>query len=87
MPVKVWHITVDVSDLWSKFEELGLEEAARQVAARIRESGWRGITPYPNYFDDLVAYLEKPDNLGDFNARWDELYDLADSDRVWLNTF
>ncbi len=82
-----WELTVDVSDEWEGFQERGFEESVKRIVDKIKRSGWRDLTPYPDTFDELVARLESSSDIGDFNEWWDELYDLADSDRVWVATF
>lgn len=57
-----------------------------RIVDKIKNSGWRDITPYPDTFDDLVADLSNSTGTSEFDAWWDELYDLADDDRVWLET-
>jgi len=82
-----WNITIDVSEIWKNFQDVGFEESVKQIVAKIKESRWRSITPYPHTFDQLVADLEASTSLDEFNSWWNELYDLADSDRVWIATF
>lgn len=87
MPVNTWLIKIDVKDVWSGFQETGLEASVKEIVARIKKSGWRELTPYPDTFDQLLADLEASTCLDELNGWWDELYDLADSDRVWIETF
>jgi hypothetical protein len=87
MPTNVWLITIDLKDTWNSFQDVGLEASLEQIVTRIKGSGWRELTPYPDTFDDLISDLEASTTLGEFNAWWAEVYDLADSDRVWIETF
>lgn len=82
-----WSITIDVKDIWENFKEVGLEESVKQIVAKIKESRWRSITPYPDTFDQLISDLEASTSLDEFNSWWAEVYDLADEDRVWISTF
>lgn len=84
----VWHLTVKLTDLTDQYRkgELGVEELAEKVAERIKQSGWRDITPYPHTFDDTVSLLRGVDSESEYVAVFNELYDLADSDRVWIET-
>lgn len=86
MPVNTWLVTVDVSDEWKNFQENGFQKSVELIVAKIKESGWRDLTPYPDTFDELLADLENSYDLDEFNGWWNELYDLADSDRVWIAT-
>lgn len=83
----VWKRTIDVADIWESFQENGFEQSVKSIIAKIKQSGWRELTPYPDTFDELLANLEESGDLVEFNGWWDELYDLADSDRVWISTF
>jgi hypothetical protein len=82
----VWHLTLDLKGIW-RDESLTFGEKRDKVVARIKTSGWRALTPYPDHFDDLVAELEESLNSIEFEYAFDELYDLADSDRVRIETF
>lgn len=84
----VWHITVNLGDLndrWRK-GEIGIPELAKLVVRRIKQSKWRDITPYPHTFDEHLADLEAATDKDEYVAAFEELYDLADSDRVWIET-
>lgn len=82
-----WHATISVADIWKNFEDVGLEESVKQIVAKIKASPWRSITPYPDTFDELIADLGASTTLDEFNGWWGEIYDLADSDRIWIETF
>lgn len=86
MPTNVWLVTIDVADTWKSFQENGFEQSVKSIIAKIKQSRWRELTPYPDTFDELLANLEESGDLAEFNGWWDELYDLADSDRVWIST-
>lgn len=84
----VWHITVDLRDLvadW-KYGRININELARKVADRIQATKWRSITPYPDTFDGLLHDLKISVNEYEYRAAFEEIYDLADSDRVWIET-
>ena len=86
MPTNVWFLTVPLADVW-KNPELSFDEQVEKIVERIKESTWRSITPYPHTFDELIATLEKSSDAQEFNATWDEVMDLADLDRVWVELF
>lgn len=81
-----WNITVKLKDVWRN-DSLSFEEKRDKVVERIKASGWRDLTPYPDTFDEVVANLAESLDIGEFDGVWIELYDLADSDRVWIETF
>jgi len=87
MPTNTWLVTIDVADIWRNFQDNGFEQSVKAIIEKIKASRWRSITPYPDTFDELLACLEESRDLDEFNGWWNELYDLADSDRVWISTF
>jgi hypothetical protein len=84
----VWHITVNLSDLNNRWHkgEIDIPELAKLVVERIKQSKWRDITPYPHTFGDALAELEAVTSKDEYVAVFEELYDLADSDRVCIET-
>lgn len=82
-----WTITIDVKEIWSTFQDNGYEKSRDAIVAKIKESRWRDISAHQIRLDDLIEELEESLNLPEFNSIWNELYDLADLDRVWIATF
>lgn len=81
-----WNITVKLKDVWRN-DGLSFEKRVEAIVERIKASGWRDLTPYPDLFDDLVHNLGEASDPGEFDYWFAEFYDLADSDRVWIETF
>lgn len=83
-----WNLTVSLSDLIDRWKsgEFDIPELARLVVKRIKESEWRKITPYPDSFDQTLDVLLRASSKGEYSAAFEEIYDLADSDRVWIVT-
>lgn len=81
-----WIRIVKLKDVWHN-DDLPFEKKRDKIVERIKESGWRGITPYPDLFDDLVHNLGETESFSEFDYQFSEFYDLADSDRVWIETF
>jgi hypothetical protein len=82
----VWLETINVKDEWEHFQERGYEKTVSLIVAKIKNSRWRDITASQIRLDDLIEELEESLNLPEFNSIWNELYDLADLDRVWIAT-
>lgn len=78
-----WSIVIDVKDLWSD-TNLPLAQKAQGVAARIEDSPWQDITPYPETLGVLVDALKKHSDTDLLDQVWAGIYDLADHDRVWI---
>jgi hypothetical protein len=85
MPTNVWHLKIDLSQIWQS-GLLDFDEKRDRIVEVIKASDWRALTPYPDTFDEYVANVEKSEHVGEFDAAFDVLYELADSDRVWIET-
>lgn len=84
----VWAETLDVSDVFHD-DELSFEERRDAIVAVLKASRWyrkadqHAFDGVVDIVNDHLAYAE---NADEFDAWWDELYDLADYDRVWIKT-
>lgn len=80
-----WGPTIDLSDVWRN-GDLDTSEKARKVVEIIRASGWLEDTPYPDTLRDHLGHVENTTTIGDFDAAFSRVYDVADEDRVWIET-
>lgn len=83
-----WNLKIDLApevEEW-KLGAISVEELARKVVARIKDSGWRAFSPYPHTWDDTVDRLLQVETPGQYEEAFDHIYDLADEDRVWIAT-
>lgn len=80
-----WILTVELSDLWQD-KATPIWERAPKIVERIEKSGWLDLTPYPDTFRDLLAELKKQVTVDGFDFLFADVYDLADSDGVWIET-
>lgn len=88
MPVnRPWRLSIDLDDLWEdpNHPDSPPMDRRAQIAERIRESTWRLTTSDYRRFDHLLTRLADPDET-DPELCLQGLYDLADDDRVWLDT-
>lgn len=81
----VWDGTLRLGDVFRN-EAMTFEERRDAIVARIRATEW-----FKRYdeFDDLpqaVEELSEVTSTGDFDGVWDAIYDIADADRVWIET-
>lgn len=81
-----WAMSIHLSDIW-KSEELSFPERRDGVVDRIRKSGWETITNHPLYLTGTVNILAECDDVVEFDHYWNNIYDIADEDRVWISTF
>lgn len=83
-----WALSIDLSpdvEAW-KMGELSIEELARKVVKTFKDSGWRAFSPYPDTWDDTIDRLLQVETPQQYMAAFEYIYDLADDDRVWINT-
>lgn len=81
----VWDRKLDVSDVFHN-DALTFGQIRDSVVQRLRLSGW---LEGRDEFDALTAAVEGlayAEDTDEFNGWWDEIYDHADYDRVWIRT-
>lgn len=87
-----WRLKIDVSVPFHD-EDLSLEDKTKVIDKIIRQSGWIEMKTGEEESDDFVALLEElliyaEENDRDlWNVVWNQIYDHADEDRVWLNVW
>jgi hypothetical protein len=79
-----WRYTIDVSHI---FHDDGVDfEPKRDAVVKIlRQSKW-----FRDYGDDLeytLEHLSDSEDVEEFDMYWDDLYDLADVHRAWIQTY
>lgn len=79
----IWLLTVDLSDVFHN-KELSFEFRRDEIVKRVRASVW--ITGGYASLEDILDNLADAQDAVEFDAWWDELYELADRDRVWIAT-
>ena len=52
----------------------------------LRNSRWGDLTANKDWLDQLLEDLERTSNGDEFDKVWDDVYDLADEERVWIAT-
>ncbi len=81
----VWDRRLDVAGVFHT-DALTFEQRRDAVARAVRASGWLDGR---DMFDALVLAvegLEQAEDADEFDGWWDEVYDHADYDRVWIVT-
>lgn len=83
-----WNLKIDLAPEVKQWKdgEVSIEELARAVKSKIDKSGWRAFTPYPHTFDDHLGRLLQAETASQYEAAFEYIYDLADEDRVWIDT-
>jgi len=81
-----WERRIRVGDIFHN-EDLTFEQRRDAIVKRIRASGWIEASTYG--FGDLDALVDELADARDadgFDEVWDAIYDIADYDRVWIET-
>ncbi|HKZ21187.1 MAG TPA: hypothetical protein VJQ57_13885 [Acidimicrobiia bacterium] len=79
-----WLLTIDLSDQWDA--EIPFEAKRDAIVARLRSPRWRKLTAYPDTLTEAIDAVEASWDIPSFDAAFAEIHDLADSDRVWIET-
>lgn len=81
----VWDRRINVSDVW-RDENLTFEQRRDAIVARLNASPWIKNRDQSGFdqLGDIVYNLSTADDVEEFDGWWDELYDHADYDRVWI---
>lgn len=83
----VWGRRIDLSHVFHN-DRLTFEERRDAIAKRLKASPWY-VNADVAEFDgvhDVVNEIGNAEDQEEFDGWWDELYDLADTDRVWIKT-
>lgn len=80
-----WAINIDLADVWRA--DIEWTKARDEVVKRLRASDWMDRTTDPLQLEFNILRLEQVTDMDQFDKVWDEIYDLADEDLVWLGTF
>lgn len=83
----VWAHRVDVSDVFHN-ERMTFEQRRDTIANRLKNTRWYQDADQAEFNGvyDTVNELGNAEDVEEFDGWWDELYDLADIDRVWIKT-
>lgn len=68
-------------------EELGLEEKTDKIVDLIKKAKWFDEVNYNGELEDFLEELTdagKEDNVDQFDAVWDYIYDIFDAHRIWV---
>jgi len=80
-----WIYTVDLSDIWDVSWDLGNVKFSDWLKKLLERLKAQECLKAPA-FSGVLADLEYVTDLDEFDEVWDELYEIADAERVWINT-
>lgn len=83
-----WELKIDLAPEVREYKngKVGIEELAHKVVAKIKGTRWRSFSPYPHTWDDTIDRLLQATSESEYQAAFEYVYDLADEDRVWIET-
>lgn len=84
MPTNRWRLNIDLSDLFRDPARPALQRRD-EAAHRLRSSNWPRLCSDPRELERLTQGLEDADEE-DADIWWNGLYDMADRDKVFLDT-
>lgn len=83
-----WARTIDLSRVFHD-ETLSFEERRDALVRRLKASRWfreADQAEFDGVYDIVTDHLAYAEDSEEWDDWWDELYDLADFDRVWIKT-
>ena len=80
-----WRHIVDVSQVFHE-ESMTYEGRRDRIVTQLRKLADKMGGADADLLSDLLDDLEGADNEDEFDSFWDEIYDWADDNRVWINT-
>jgi hypothetical protein len=85
--VPVWHRTIDLKPAVEIYKANGdIPATAAKAVEIIEASGWLADTPYPDTLRDHLGQLKQATDNYEYVSAFDRIYDVADEDRVWIET-
>jgi hypothetical protein len=84
-----WALTIRLGDVVTRWKQgdLDITELAEKVTERIKDSRWRSFTADTEGFDTAMADLAGITTRYEYEQIFEAVYDLADLDRVWIETW
>lgn len=81
----MWDHKITVADFFHN-DAMSFEEKRDAIVHRLRTSAWlKGRDEFDNIVE-AVDGLANAEDTGEFDGWWDEIYDIADAERVWITT-
>lgn len=83
----VWNRTIDLTPAVAIYKESqDIPKTAEKAAETIEKSGWLTDTPYPDTLRDHLNQLKQATTVSEYTDAFNYIYDVADDDRVWIET-
>lgn len=83
----VWNRTINLEPAVRFYKtDSDIPAVAEKAVEIIEKSGWLADTPYPDTLRDALNQLKQATNAREYVIAFDNIYDVADEDRVWIET-
>jgi hypothetical protein len=83
----VWHRTIDLKPAVQLYKTTAdIPKTAEKAVEIIEKSGWLADTPYPDTLRDHLDQLKQVTDNYEYVRAFDNIYDVADAERVWIET-
>lgn len=83
----VWNRTIDLTPAVKIYKDtLDIPKTAEKAVEIIEASGWLDDTPYPDTLRDHLGALKQATDHYEYTSVFCSIYDVADEDRVWIET-
>lgn len=79
-----WKHKLQLGDIFHN-EDMPFEQRRDEIVRRIKASPWWDEDDYRLHA--AVDLISESDSVGEFDGYWDEFYDWADDESVWIETF
>lgn len=79
-----WRKQVDLGDIFAEYENVGFEKTRDATVAALREAR---LTAVAEGAAPIITRMERTKTEKGFNSALDRLWDWADANRVWIQTF
>jgi bifunctional DNA-binding transcriptional regulator/antitoxin component of YhaV-PrlF toxin-antitoxin module len=87
-----WVIKLDVADIWEKYQDdEDFDEFKEALIPRLEDKVEEVVDELGDgvgmEFEDMIEEIKNADDVEEFDYVWQDMYDWADANMVWLGTF
>lgn len=84
----VWNRTINLKPAVELFKaEADIPATAEKAVEIIEASGWLAQSRVPSTLRNDLTRLKQATTVSEYTLAFDYIYDAADLDRVWIETF
>lgn len=79
-----WEYRIDLGDIFRN-DKMPFRSKRNEIVKRLRASRWFREREHQG-IGDVVDELSRVTTVAEFDEVWNEVYDVADYDRAWIDT-